>query len=96
MLVGRNASNCSWGAMLPCTSHADQPPGVAVVLAADVIETGTPVIPARSRVASWPQLSAGWTTPRRFAGLARAAAAWAAVLCWAAAAPPIRPVAVLR
>jgi hypothetical protein len=59
--------------------------------AAEAIETGTPVIPARSRVASWLHARAGLTTPRRFAGLARAAAvlpAWTATVPrWAAAGP---------
>src|ERR1700730_11626744 len=78
--------------MLPWTSHAAQFPGVAVVVAAEAIETAEPVMPARSRVASWLHAMTGMTAPRRFAGLARAVARaalarLAAALPCAAAAP---------
>src|SRR5260370_18725312 len=77
--------------MLPWTSHAAQFPGVAVVVAAEAIETAEPVMPARSRVASWLHAMTGMTAPRRFAGLARAVAP--AALARLTAAPPCAAVA---
>src|SRR5215469_15186806 len=80
VLVGSHASNCSCGAMLPWTWQADQPPGVAVVVVAVEIDTGTPVFPARSSVASAPHDMAGVTVPSRLAGLASVVAARATVV----------------
>src|SRR5947209_8458280 len=72
VVSGRKALNCSWGAMVPLTSHAAQPPGVCVVCVADAIDTATPVAPARSIVASWSHDITGAVVGWPAAGLADA------------------------